>query len=499
MATNFGTGMVASAFSVAYRLPNMFRNLLAEGTLSQSFMPIFSEYDSQSKEEARIMTGSVLSFLFFLLSIFIFLFLFLAPYFLPILVGGTEEYSSLVIELSFILFFLILTASLSSIFMAISNSQDRYFIPSLSPIVLNLSYILVFVLVFPFYDSILERVKILSVGVVFGGFLQLVLQFTYVWKNGYLPLFNLNWKHPAIQSIFKLMLPAVLGGGFYQLGLLVDIFIANYIQNQNPGLGAVVSLDYSQRLVQLPTGIIGVALATTILPALLKKVRNQEDFRSISEEIGNSFRFAIFLTVPASIGLLTMGRVILDSIFYGGRWDHHATEITLLPLGFYALAIPFFSMNKILISSFYAFKDTKTPLKTQAISFFLSIIIAISLMNYLKQGSIALASAIASCVTFSVMSIFLRKHNVHIQFLENFRKVLKMLIPFLVLGSWTYLIGIYFYQEELMFLENIGLGHANSSRLILILGMIPAMIMYFLSSFLLGVGEIRQIARRTKK
>ncbi|MCC5814548.1 MAG: murein biosynthesis integral membrane protein MurJ, partial [Leptospira sp.] len=361
MATNFGTGMVASAFSVAYRLPNMFRNLLAEGTLSQSFMPIFSEYDSKSKEEARIMTGSVLSFLFFLLSIFIFLFLFFAPYFLPILVGGSEEYSGLVIELSFILFFLILTASLASIFMAISNSQDRFFVPSLSPIVLNLSYILVFVAVFPFYETILERVKVLSIGVVIGGLLQLILQFGYVWKNGYLPLFNLNWKHPAIQSIFKLMLPAVLGGGFYQLGLLVDIFIANYIQNQNPGLGAVVSLDYSQRLVQLPTGIIGVALATTILPALLRKVRNQEDFQSISDEIGNSFRFAIFLTVPASIGLLTMGKVILDSIFYGGRWDHHATEITLLPLGFYALAIPFFSMNKILISSFYAFKDTKTP------------------------------------------------------------------------------------------------------------------------------------------
>ena len=101
MATSFGTGMVASAFSVAYRLPNMFRNLLAEGTLSQSFMPIFAEYENRSKEEAQVMTGSVLSFLFFLLSIFIAGFLISAPYFIPALVGGTEEYSNLIIELSF--------------------------------------------------------------------------------------------------------------------------------------------------------------------------------------------------------------------------------------------------------------------------------------------------------------------------------------------------------------------------------------------------------------
>lgn len=499
MATHFGTGMVASAFSVAYRLPNMFRNLLAEGTLSQSFMPIFSEYSARSRDEARIMTGSVLSFLFFILSLFIGLFLGFSPYFLPWLVGGSEEYSGLVIDLSFILFFLILTASLSSIFMAISNSRDRFFVPSLSPIILNLSYISVFVMVFPFYEGILERVKVLSYGVVIGGFLQLALQFFYVVQSGYAPLFNLNWKHPAIQSIFRLMLPAVLGGGFYQLGLLVDIFIANYIQNQNPGLGAVVSLDYSQRLVQLPTGIIGVALATTILPSLLKKVRNREESSSISDEIGNSFRFALFLTVPASIGLLTMGTVVLDSIFYGGRWDHLATATTLYPLGFYSLAIPFYSMNKIMISSYYAFRDTKTPLKTQALSFSLSVIIAVGLMEFLKHGSIALASAIASMVTYSVLLYLLRnRHSITIPIRNNLKKISRMLIPFILLGTWTWLVGNYFYIEIMEYLKGFDWEHANSSRILLLVGMIPGMVFYFASSYFLRVEEIRVFLRRRK-
>ncbi|EMP05157.1 virulence factor MVIN domain protein [Leptospira interrogans serovar Pyrogenes str. 200701872] len=126
MAVSFGTGMVASAFSVAYRLPNMFRNLLAEGTLSQSFLPLYAESGKISEEEAKIMSGAVLSFLFFILSILVGIVFLFSPFFLPILVGGTKEYSNLVIELTYILFFLIVTASLSAIFMAISNSKNRF-------------------------------------------------------------------------------------------------------------------------------------------------------------------------------------------------------------------------------------------------------------------------------------------------------------------------------------------------------------------------------------
>jgi len=496
MATSFGTGMVASAFSVAYRLPNMFRNLLAEGTLSQAFMPLFSEYEERSREEARVMTGSVLSFLFFLLSCFIGVFLLTAPYLLPYLVGGTEEYSNLVIQLSLILFFLILTASLSSIFMAISNSKDHYFVPALSPIVLNLSYLVVFIGIFPFLDGVLLKVKVLCYGIVTGGLLQLMIQMGYVWWNGYFPYFNLNWKHPAIQSIFKLMVPAVVGGGFYQLGLLVDIFLANYIQNRNPGLGAVVSLDYSQRLVQLPTGIIGVALATTILPSLLRKIRFREHRSSLEDEIGNSFRFAIFLTLPASIGLLTMGTLVLDSIFYGGKWDREATATTLLPLQFYALAIPFYSMNKILISSYYAFKDTKTPLRTQAISFTLSIVISIGFMDILKQGSIAMASAVSSLTTFFLLNFFFHKHSIQIPFLGTIQKILPMLIPLVLLFVWTFLVGQVLYKDLLELLKGFGLGHAGMSRILLSIGIVPGIALYFGASYLLRIEEVRFFQRK---
>ncbi|TGM59510.1 murein biosynthesis integral membrane protein MurJ [Leptospira meyeri] len=479
MAVSFGTGMVASAFSVAYRLPNMFRNLLAEGTLSQSFMPIFSEYEKIGVLEARVMAGTVLSFLFLCLSLFVALFWFFAAGFLPALVGGTPEYGTLVVELSLVLFFLIMTASLSSIFMSISNSHHNYFVPSLSPIILNFSYLIVFIFVFPFYHEIREKVFVLAYGIVTGGVLQLLVQTWYVYRNGYGPIFHLNLKHPAIRKIFKLMLPAALGGSFYQIGLLVDIFLANYIQNQNPGLGAVVSLDYSQRLVQLPTGIIGVALATTILPSLLKDLREgRED--NVPKEISDVLAFAFFLTLPASIGLAVLGETVLDSIYFGGRWDHLATITAFYPLVFYSFAIPFYSINKVLVSSYYAFSDTKTPLRIQLVSFILSVLVSIGLMFFLKHSAIALASALSASVTSTLLLYYLKSHQVKIPFLVVWFRILKMvpalfgLFLWLVFSEWVVKPILVTYLSD-----SLGLGFANVSRICLVVSILPAVIIYF--------------------
>jgi putative peptidoglycan lipid II flippase len=267
--------------------------------------------------------------------------------------------------------------------MAISNTHQKFFVPSLSPIILNLSYIFIFIFIINNYTEMIDKVTILCYGIVFGGILQLLVQSFYVRSQGYSPKLNFTWKHPAVKKIFSLMLPAVVGGGFYQISLLVDIFLANYIQNKNPGLGAVVSLDYSQRLIQFPTGIIGVALATTTLPALLASLKNDEK-EKIPSELSNVIQFSLFLTLPAAVGFLVLGRSIIDSIFYGGKWGFESTESTLKALRFYSLAIPLFSLNKILTSSYYAFKDTKTPLKVNMISFSINIALNLIFMNFLK-------------------------------------------------------------------------------------------------------------------
>ncbi len=478
MAISFGTGFVASAFSVAYRLPNMYRNLLAEGTLSQSFMPLYSDASKVSEEEASLMSGAVLSFLCFMLLVFVGVFVLFAPYLLPLLVGGTKEYSDLVIELSLILFILIFTASLSSIYIAISNSKQKFFVPSLSPIILNLSYLFVFLVVFRFYEDTLERVKVLSFGIVTGGFLQLAVQAYYVKKLNLFPKINFNWKHPAIKKIITLMIPAVIGGGFYQISLLVDIFLANYIQNQNPGLGAVVSLDYSQRLIQLPTGIIGVALATTTLPGLLASLKEDKK-AAIPSELAETLCFALYLTLPAAFGFVFMGETIVDAIFYGGKWDSKATLSTIQALQFYSLAIPVFSMNKILTSSYYAFKDTKTPLQVNMISFSINIGLNLILMNFLKHAGLALSSTIAAHITFSFLFFKMRKHEIRIPEKEILFRLLKILIPLTALTLWLIFTENFLHLESFSFIQEMNLAHENIARLKAVVGILPAIVLYF--------------------
>jgi len=498
MAVSFGTGFVASAFSVAYRLPNMYRNLLAEGTLSQSFMPLYSDSSKVSEEEAKVMSGTVLSFLSCMLLLFVGLFVLFAPYLLPILVGGTEEYSNLVIELSLILFILIFTASLSSIFIAIANSKQKFFVPSLSPIILNLSYLFVFLVVFRFFDDTLERVKVLSFGIVTGGFLQLAVQVFYIRKLNLAPKINFNWKHPAIKKILTLMIPAVVGGGFYQISLLVDIFLANYIQNQNPGLGAVVSLDYSQRLIQLPTGIIGVALATTTLPGLLASLK--EDRKdSIPNELAETLCFALYLTLPAAFGFIFMGETIVDAIFYGGKWDSKSTASTIQALQFYSIAIPVFSMNKILTSSYYAFKDTKTPLRINMISFSINISLNLILMNFLKHAGLALSSTIAAYGTFTFLFWKMQKHDIHIPARQILSRLSRIMIPLLALMIWLLFVENLFPLSDFLNSKEIHLAHENLARLRAAIGILPAIFLYFLFSKIANLHEFDLIFGKLMK
>lgn len=498
MAITFGTGWIGSAFSVAYRFPNMYRNLLAEGTLSQSFMPIYVEAEKVNPKEPALVAGTVLTFLTFVLSCFVGIFMLFAPFFIPYLVGGTLEYSNLVIELSLILFFLIMTASLSSIFIAISNSKHKFFVPSLSPIILNLAYLFVFWFIIPHLDEMYDKVKILSYGIVFGGFLQLLTQAIYVKKLGYFPKFNLNWKHPAIKKIFSLMIPAIIGGGFYQISLLVDIFLANYIQNKNPGLGAVVSLDYSQRLIQFPTGIIGVALATTILPTLIQSLK-QNQIQEIQEEIIDVLSFTLFLTLPASLGLFILGIPIIDSLYYGGKWDHSSTISTYSALKFYALAIPMYSINKILTSSYYAFKDTKTPLKVNIISFTLNMTLSVSLMNSFKHSGLALASAVSSTITFTLLFYYLKKHSVFVSLKKLFSKIQKLFLPLFMISLSLYFFQKVGYSFFWKYLQNANLSHENISRIFITLGIGFSSVVYFLVCKITNVQELEIILKKLKK
>ncbi len=419
-AVFFGTGPVATAWEIAYMLPNMLRNLLAEGVLSQAFIPVYSDELKKSKEEASRAAGVVLLFILIGLGLLVTGVIFFLPWFIPLYTGKTAGEAALTISLSQVMFPFILTVSLTAIFSGISNTHNRYVVPALSPILLNIIFITGFLILKPLHFDSQTNASWLSWVVVAGGTVQLLFQAVYVYKDGDGPVFNWNFRHPALIKIFSLMAPAVIGASLFQLNQLIDVALASYFIPEETG--AVPALRYAHRLIQLPTGIIGVAVATTILPALVNSIRNNHAHRNGAELI-DAASFTLFLTMPAAIGLFFLGPDIINMLFFGGAWDESSTAETWKALIFYSMGVPLYSLNKILTSSYYAYKDTRSPvsvmIKVVIINFFMNLV----LIQFLAQGGLALSSAVSALLNSVMLFRGLRSKMDEIPF----RKLLEFL------------------------------------------------------------------------
>lgn len=399
----FGTGQVAAFWEIAFMLPNMLRNLLAEGVLSQSFIPIYAQSLCESDEAAARTAGSIIGFLSVFLTGVVATGILVFPVFLPIYVGRPLHEISLLLHLSQVLFGFIMAVSLTAIFAGIAQTHERFIVPSFSPILLNLTFIAGFVSLLPFSLSQELNATIQAWVVLGGGVLQLVFQVWYVRHCGWMPKIHINLRDPALRRIFSLMGPAVLGASVFQLNQLMDIALASYFIDD---AGAIPALRFAHRLIQLPTGIIGVALSTTILPALTTLIRTGESHRS-GEEVVGAIGFALFLTAPAAMGFLFLGPWIIHLLFHGGEWTVNSTQMTWMALQFYAVAIPVYSFNKILTSAFYAYQDTRTPVRILFVTVSVNLAANLVLIHFLKQGGLALSTAISATVNFLLLNLSL--------------------------------------------------------------------------------------------
>lgn len=490
-AVFFGTGPIASAWEIAYMLPNMLRNLLAEGVLSQSFIPVYSDELKRSKEEAALAAGTLLVFLFVLLSFIVLAGIFIFPFVLPI-INNHQPNSGFLVELAQLLFVFILFASLTAILMGISQTHNRFFVPALSPVLLNAVFIAGYFFLMQKSWSDLQNAKSLAFIVIIGGSLQLALQLAWVYWNGIGPKFAFNFNHPIIKKIFLLMAPAVLGASMFQLNQLSDVMIASWFIPMKTG--AIPALRFSHRLIQLPTGIIGVAIATVILPALTKSIRNADNKQS--EELKDAIQFSLFLTVPAGIGLFFLGKDIINLIYFGGKWTLDSTIQTNSALIFFSIGVPFFSLNKILTSTYYAYKDTKTPVKILLFMVMFNFCLNLILVQFFMQGGIALSTSITSILSVFFLIFHLNKKGIYIAFKEVRVFTIKSGILWIVTGSvlfiWTYIFSNQFYEVVLQsrFIED---SIQYKSAFKSIFGILLVLFIYFPGAWILNLEEFQII------
>jgi putative peptidoglycan lipid II flippase len=355
-STWFGSGPVMDAFAVAFKIPNLLRRFFAEGAFSQAFVPVITEYRTQrSSAETHELVGRVAGTLglglFAVTAIGVVAAPVLIVIFAPGFRGGDDRFELAADMLRFT-FPYVLFVSLTALAGSVLNAYRRFAVAAFTPVLLNVVLIVFAALVAP----ALERPGLgLAAGVLVAGIVQLAFQLPFLRRLGMLPLPRWGWSHAGVRRIGALMLPAVFGSSVAQISILLDTLIASFL-----AAGSVSWLYYSDRLVEFPLGVLGIALATVILPRLSEH-HAQNSGGHFSATLDWALRLVVLIGVPAAVGLAILAEPLLATLFYRGEFTERDVQMAAASLRAYAPGLLGFMLVKVLVPGFFARADARTP------------------------------------------------------------------------------------------------------------------------------------------
>lgn len=360
-AAVFGAGPAMDAFVAAFRIPNFLRRLSAEGSFSMAFVPVLAEYQARGDRAAvKALVDRVAGTLAAALLVLTALAVLCAPGLMRLFAPGFEgEQARLAVEMLRITFPYLMFVSLASLAGGILNSHQRFAIPALSPVLLNLSMIAAALALAP---RMREPIMALAWGVFAAGILQLAFHLPSLARIGLLPRPRWGAKHEGVRRIMRLMVPTLFGSSVAQVNLLVNTMVASFLVG-----GSVTWLYYTDRLLEFPLGVFGVAIGTVILPHLSAR-HAATDPQGFSRGLDWGFRLCLLIGVPACLGLILCAEPLVATLFQHGRFDAHDTAMTRLSLVALATALPAFLLVKVLAPAFYSRQDTRTPVKAAVVS-----------------------------------------------------------------------------------------------------------------------------------
>ena len=470
-----GASIFHDIFVVVLKIPNVFRKLFAEGAFSQAFIPIYSEYigrkdDKDSQDFLNALFGILLSALF----IFTALALLFAPIFILIFAPGFYfdiQKQDLAVSLLRIMFPYLALISLVAFAAGIQNSHNKFSIPAITPLIFNLSLIGSAWLVAPKIDI---PVMALAWGVLLAGFLQLLFQIAPLATIKKIPIPKIDFQNPGVKKFFILILPAIVAGGIAQINLLIDTIFASLLITGSP-----TWLYVSDRLIQFPMGIFAIAIGTVLLPSL-SKAYAQKEIQAYTEQLEHAFKLVFFLAIPSLIGLVLFASPLLATIFQRGAFLWSDVQQASLSLIAFSFGLPFFMAMKVLVPAFFSRQNTKTPMLIAFLSLLINVCLNYLLAFYFGLGhlGLAIASSISAIVSVIILSFILKRDGL-ISFtgiLSTFS--LKVLIASVALISFLSIFNQYFDFE--LFSQTQRLLH-------LVAAVIGSLIIYFGSSFILGV------------
>ncbi|AFU98930.1 peptidase M24A [Simiduia agarivorans SA1 = DSM 21679] len=403
----------ADAFFVAFKIPNFLRRLFAEGAFAQAFVPVLSEYRERGSHAAvRELINAVagcLGSVLFLLTVLACLAAPVVAYLFAPGFAADEQKFGLVSDMIRITFPYLLLISLTGFAGAILNSYDRFAVPAITPVLLNVSLITAAVVISP---QISEPVMALAWGVFVAGCVQLLFQLPFLARIHLLPVPSVNFSHPGVKRVLTLMVPALFGVSVSQINLLLDTVLASFLPT-----GSVSWLYYSDRLAELPLGVFGVAIATVILPSLSRQ-HTGADSERFSRTMNWSLHLIFLIALPSSLALLILAEPILATLFMYGKTTAADIAMSRLSLCAYALGLTAFMAIKVLAPGFYARQDMKTPVRIGIIAMVanmvMNLLFVVPLHSYWQVGHMGLALATAGSAFLNAGMLFsrLRRQNV---------------------------------------------------------------------------------------
>jgi putative peptidoglycan lipid II flippase len=482
VAKYFGSGMAADAFFVAFRIPNLLRRLFAEGSLTIAFIPVFTEYlTRRSREDAFQLARAVLTLLALILAVVTVIGILVSPWIVRIQAfgfGGSGMKYDLTVLLTRITFPYIFLVSLVAFFMGILNSLRHFAAPAAAPIFLNIGIIGATLWISPHFAQPIVGV---AVGVIIGGVLQVALQIPWLVKKG-VPLV-LCWMphHPAVKRIGFLMLPAIFGSAIYQLNQFMGTLLASFLPE-----GSVSWLYYADRIVEFPLGVFAIAISTAALPSLSKQAA-AKDLANFKDTLGHALRLVFFVTIPSMAGMIILRAPITRVFFQRGAFDAVSTEMTALALLFYSVGLWAFSANRVMVSAFYAFQDTKTPVKVAAVAMVANGVLSLLLMGPMKHGGLALALSLASSLQFCLLVLLLRKRGGILEWRPVAESALRSVVASLFMGV------VIFYLNG-AWGNTLGSASFLTAAVTLATIVVIGAVVYFVTARVLGCAELSSIA-----
>ena len=406
IARFFGASEGTDAFFVAFKIPNFMRRLFAEGAFSQAFVPVLSEYkETQSTEALKDLlaktAGTLATVLFFITLLGVIG----APILIYIFAPGFDAEGSrhdLAVEMLRLTFPYLLFISLTAMAGGVLNTFGKFAIPAITPVLLNLSFLAAMFWLSPLLD---KPIMALAWAVLLAGIAQLAFQFPFLKQLGLLPKLSFDRQHAGVKKIMKLMLPALFGVSITQINLLVDTLLASFLV-----AGSVSWLYFSDRLVEFPLGIFGIALATVILPNLSKShaAGKEQDF---SASLDSGLRWVVLLGTPAAVGLFFLAQPMLTTLFQYDAFTTSDVGNASLSLMAYAVGLPAFILVKVLVPGFTARQDMKTPVKIGMIAVASNMLMSVTLVLFYQHAGLALATSMAAFVNAGLLFVALLKEG----------------------------------------------------------------------------------------